>query len=162
VRRHVVTLRPLAKGDEAELLRSHNTAQVRRWWHAPEEDFPWDEPSATRFTIEVDGTIAGLIQYWEENDPKFRHAGIDVFVDPQLHGRGIGSEAVAQVVRLLFDERGHHRITIDPAVANAAAIRAYEKIGFKRVGVMREAERNVDGGGWHDALLMELLERERS
>ena len=162
MRRHVVTLRPLAKGDEAELLRIHNTAQVRRWWDAPEEDFPWDEPSSTRFTIEVDGMIAGLIQYWEENDPKFRHAGIDVFVDPQLHGRGIGSEAVAQVVRLLFDERGHHRITIDPAVANTAAIRAYEKVGFKRVGVMHEAERDVDGGGWHDALLMELLDRERS
>ena len=52
MRRHVVTLRPLAKGDEAELLRIHNTAQVRRWWDAPEEDFPWDEPSSTRFTIE--------------------------------------------------------------------------------------------------------------
>jgi aminoglycoside 6'-N-acetyltransferase len=161
-RNHVVTLRPLAQGDEAELLRIHRTAQVTRWWDAPEEGFPWDEPSSTRFTIEVDGRIAGLIQYWEENEPRYRHAGIDLFVDPRLHGRGIGSAAVAQVARLLFDERGHHRITIDPAVANTAAIRAYEKVGFKRVGVMREAERDVDGDGWHDALLMELLERERS
>jgi GrpB-like predicted nucleotidyltransferase (UPF0157 family)/RimJ/RimL family protein N-acetyltransferase/predicted nucleotidyltransferase len=152
-----VTLRALAEGDEAELLRIHSTPEVRRWWDAPDERFPWDEPESTRFTIELDGAVAGLIQYWEEREPKYRHAGIDLFVDPALHGWGVGSEAVRRVVRLLIDERGHHRITIDPASANVAAIRAYEKVGFKRVGVMRCAERDVEGEGWHDALLMELL-----
>jgi aminoglycoside 6'-N-acetyltransferase len=160
--RSTVTLRPVAPGDEAELLRIHTTAEVRRWWDEPEEKFPWDEPTSTRFTIEADGAIAGLIQYWEENELKYRHAGIDLFIDPQLQGRGIGSEAVAQVVRLLLDERGHHRITIDPALANAAAIRAYEKAGFKPVGVMREAERDGERGGWRDCLLMELLASERA
>ncbi len=61
------------------------------------------------------------------------------------------------MVELLIGERGHHRITIDPALANTRAIRAYEKVGFERVGVMRKAERDPDGGGWHDALLMQLL-----
>jgi aminoglycoside 6'-N-acetyltransferase len=55
-------------------------------------------------------------------------------------------------------DRGHHRITIDPAVDNAAAIRAYEKAGFARVGVMRRAERDTEGDAWHDALLMEFVE----
>ncbi len=152
-----ITLRPLAKGDEVELLRIHRTPEVMRWWDAPDARFPWDEPESTRMTIEIDGAIAGLIQYCEEPEPKYRHAGIDLFVDPALHGRGIGSEAVRRVVRLLIDERGHHRITIDPATDNAAAVRAYEKVGFKPVGVMRQAERDGDGGGWHDSLLMELL-----
>jgi aminoglycoside 6'-N-acetyltransferase len=58
---------------------------------------------------------------------------------------------------MLFDERGHHRVTIDPAVANAAAIRAYEKAGFEPVGVMRRYEQEPDGPNWRDALLMELL-----
>jgi aminoglycoside 6'-N-acetyltransferase len=150
-------LRPLAEGDEAELLRIHMTPEVIRWWDAPEQDFPWDEPESTRLTIEVDGAIVGLIQYTEEHEPKYRHAEIDLFLDPALHGRGFGSEAVRRVVGLLIDERGHHRITIDPAVKNVAAIRAYEKAGFKPVGVMRQAERDTDGSGWHDALLMELL-----
>jgi RimJ/RimL family protein N-acetyltransferase len=55
---------------------------------------------------------------------------------------------------------GHHRITIDPATENIAAIRAYEKAGFKPVGVMRQHERDAGGGGWHDSLLMELLASE--
>jgi aminoglycoside 6'-N-acetyltransferase len=152
-----IVLRPLAEGDEPELLRIHSTPQVVRWWDAPESGFPWDEPQSTRFTILIDGAVAGLIQYWEELEPKYRHAGIDLFLDPALHGRGHGAEAIRRVARLLIRERGHHRITIDPASANAAAIRCYEKVGFKPVGLMRRAERDADGEGWHDALLMELL-----
>jgi aminoglycoside 6'-N-acetyltransferase len=152
-----MTLRPLAEGDEAELLRIHTTPEVMRWWDAPAEHFPWDEPEATRLTIEVDGAVAGLIQFSEELEPKYRHAGVDLFLDPALHGRGLGSEAVRRVVRHLIDDLGHHRITIDPATANTAAIRAYEKVGFRSVGVMRRSERDADGDGWHDSVLMELL-----
>jgi aminoglycoside 6'-N-acetyltransferase len=151
-------LRPLAAGDEAELLRILTTPEVARWWDVPDEGFPFtDDPAATRLVIEVDGAVAGLIQFAEELEPKYRHASIDLFVDPALHGRGLGTEAVRRVVRLLIEERGHHRITIDPATANAAAIRAYEKAGFAPVGVMRSYERDVGGAGWHDGLLMELV-----
>jgi aminoglycoside 6'-N-acetyltransferase len=150
-------LRPLAAGDAAQLRRIHETPEVARWWELPDESFPFDEPEATRLTIEVDGSVAGMIQFTEEPEPKYRHAGIDLFVDPALHGRGIGTEAVRRVVRHLIDDRGHHRITIDPAATNAAAIRAYEKVGFRPVGVMRRYERDADGKGWHDGLLMELL-----
>jgi len=151
-------LRPLAEGDEAELRRIHGTPEVSRWWDAPAEGFPWtDDPEATRLTIEVDGAVAGMIQFSEEPEPKYRHAGIDLFLDPTLHGRGLGTEAVQRVVRLLVEERGHHRIVIDPAAENAAAIRAYEKAGFRPVGVMRRYERDADGRGWHDGLLMELV-----
>src|SRR5438876_4269137 len=116
-----------------------------RWWDEPDEGFPWDEPDSSRLTIEVDGRIAGMIQFSEENEPKYRHASVDLFVDPALHGRGVGSEAMRRVVRLLFDERGHHRITIDQAADNVATIRSYEKVGFRPVGVMRHYERDVGG-----------------
>jgi aminoglycoside 6'-N-acetyltransferase len=151
-------LRALAEGDEAELRRIHATPEVARWWDLPDEGFPsTDDPETIRLTIEVDGAVAGLIQFTEEVEPKYRHAGIDLFLDPALHGRGLGTEAVRRVVRHLFDDRGHHRITVDPAAANVAAIRTYEKVGFRPVGVMRRYERDVGAGGWHDGLLMELL-----
>jgi aminoglycoside 6'-N-acetyltransferase len=153
-----LTLRPVVAADVPELLRIHRTPEVARWWDEPCDGFPLsDEPEATRFTIELDGAVAGMTQFTEEHEPKYRHAAIDLFLDPALHGRGIGSEAVRRVARLLIDERGHHRITIDPATANAAARRAYEKAGFRPVGVMRQAERDADGRGWHDVLLMELI-----
>jgi aminoglycoside 6'-N-acetyltransferase len=152
-----VVLRPLAEGDAGELRRIHSTPEVARWWDLPDESFPFDEPESTRLTILVDGEIAGLIQYWEELEPRYRHAALDLFLDPVLHGRGVGADAVRQVVSHLIDERGHHRITIDPATSNTAAIRAYEKVGFKPVGVMRSYERDAGTEGWHDGLLMELI-----
>jgi RimJ/RimL family protein N-acetyltransferase len=152
----VIALRPLAEGDEEELLRIHRTPEVARWWGEPEPGFPWDEPDSTRFIVEVDGRIAGLIQFWEEREPQYRHAGIDLFIDPALHGRGIGTEAVQRLAQTLMKEHGHHRITIDPAADNTAAIRAYEKAGFRRVGVMHRYER-APGGSWRDGLLMELV-----
>ena len=127
-----VTLRGLAADDAAQLVRIHSEPEVARWWGMPDPAFPWDEP-------------------------RYRHAGIDLFVDPAVPGRGVGSEAVAQMVRRLVGERGHHRVTIDPASTNVAAIRAYERAGFRRVGVMRRSEREPDGPAWHDRLLMELV-----
>jgi aminoglycoside 6'-N-acetyltransferase len=153
-----LTLRPLHPDDAPELIRILETPEVARWWDVPEPGFPLtDDPESVRLTILVDGAVAGLVQYWEETEPKYRHANIDVYLDPAHHGRGLGTEAVRRVARLLIEERGHHRITIDPAADNARAIKAYTKVGFRPVGVMRRYERDVGGAGWHDGLLMELL-----
>jgi aminoglycoside 6'-N-acetyltransferase len=158
-----VNLRPLEPRDAADLRRILLEPEVARWWDVPDDDFPLaDDPDSTRLVIEVDGAVAGMVQYAEEDEPKYRHASIDIFLDPAFHGRGLGTEAVRRVVRLLIDERGHHRITIDPAAENAAAIRAYEKVGFRPVGIMRAYERDVGGDAFHDGLLMELLAGEET
>jgi aminoglycoside 6'-N-acetyltransferase len=154
-----VLLRNLRAGDSLELERIHRTAEVARWWGEPETGFPFqDEPDAVRLVIELDGQSIGLIQFHEEPTPRYRHASIDLFLDPVQHGRGLGTVAVGILVRYLIEERGHHRLTIDPAAENSAAIRAYEKVGFRSVGVMRQYEQ-ASPGCWRDGLLMELLTR---
>jgi len=152
-----ISLRPVTEEHVGDLRWIHERPGVVRWWAEPDELFPWESPASTRLTIFVDGQVGGLIQYWEEENPRYRHAGIDLFVDPALHGKGIGTAALRKVIRHLFDSRGHHRLVIDPAADNAAAIRVYEKVGFKPVGITRSAERDLDGQGWHDSLLMDLL-----
>ena len=59
-------------------------------------------------------------------------AGIDNYLGTRFQGQGAGTEAVALLARYLFSERGHHRITIDPAAHNERAIRSYAKVGFRR------------------------------
>ena len=78
---------------------------------------------------------------------------------PDRHGRGLGRDAVRTLARWLVTERGHHRITIDPALANERAIRCYEAVGFRRVGVLRRYWHGPDGQ-WHDGLLLDLLANE--
>lgn len=146
-----VVLRPVEPADGPRLLEILREPEVGRWWGA---GAVLDE--SPTFVIEVDGEIAGGIQYWEEDEPDYRHAGIDVFLATAFQDRGHGSDAVRTLARHLFDVRGHHRITIDPAAANARAIRACERVGFRPVGVMRRYERGPDGT-FHDGLLMDLL-----
>ena len=113
--------------------------------------------SEVRFAIIVGGEVCGMVQYDEEDTPMYRHASIDIFVDPAVHNRGIGRDAVRTVARHLIADLGHHRIVIDPAADNEPAIRCYESVGFRPVGIMRQYEHDVDGDGWHDGLLMDLL-----
>jgi aminoglycoside 6'-N-acetyltransferase len=156
-----VLLRPVEPADAPALRAAHAAPEVRRWWGPPPDDFPFgDDPDATRLAIEVEGAVAGLIQYQEETDPDYRSASIDIFLHPDFHGRGLGAEAVRILAGHLVRDRGHHRLTIDPAAANHGAIRAYERVGFRPVGIMRRYERDHLHGGWHDGLLMDLLAEE--
>ena len=151
-----VRLRPPAPADREALAAIRAEPEVRRWWGAPlagDLDPPED---GALLVIEVDGAVAGAIQYAEVADPRYRSASLDLFLGAAWHGRGLGREAVGVLARHLFETCGHHRLTIDPAAANARAIRCYEAAGFARVGVMREYERGEDGT-WHDGLLLELL-----
>ena len=154
-----VTLRAVEDTDRARLRSILAEPSVVRWWGSQSADEAVDdlfEPYQTTFVIEVDGTVVGSIQVAEEDEPDYRHAGIDLFIDAEHQGRGLGPEAIRLLARWLFDVRGHHRLTIDPAAANTRAIRAYERIGFRSVGIMRQYERGADGT-WHDGLLMDLL-----
>ena len=159
-----VRLRPGHPGDAPQLHAILAEPSVSRWWGAPDpvteiEDDLRGEGSSVLLVVEVGGQIAGGISYHEEDDPMYRHAGIDIYLGGRFQGRGAGSEAVALLARYLFEQRGHHRITIDPAAANIQAIRSYTKLGFKPVGVMRQYERGGDGR-FHDGLLMDLLRGE--
>lgn len=155
-------LRPGRPEDAEALVRIRNEPEVARWWGSAdiEEEIGEEFIGADDgFVIEVDGEIVGAIQYHEEDEPVYRHAGIDIFLTASRHGQGLGTEAVCLLARHLFEERDHHRLTIDPAADNAAAIRAYEKAGFRRVGIMRKYERGPDGA-WHDGLLMDMIKEE--
>jgi aminoglycoside 6'-N-acetyltransferase len=141
--------RPNPGADET-ILREPDVAA---WWDGYEPDPKriveelMEEPDTVALAIEVDGEPVGLIQYEEENTPDYRHASIDIFLATTWQGRGLGTEALRLLARYLFEERGHHRLTIDPAAANTRAIRAYEKVGFRPVGVMRQYERGLTASG---------------
>ncbi|MGF0310902.1 GNAT family N-acetyltransferase [Rhodococcus sp. IEGM1428] len=152
-----VVLRPVAAEDVPELRRILHTPEVYMRWgdEDADENWPFDDPEAVRMIVELDGAARGLIQYFEEPDPMYRHASIDIFLDPAVHGRGVGKDAVGTLVRYLTVDLGHHRLVIDPAADNAIAIACYSAVGFEPVGIMRKYEKGPDG--WHDSLLMDLI-----
>jgi aminoglycoside 6'-N-acetyltransferase len=156
-----VLLRTGTESDVARLSEISREPEVMQWWGGLSDEEIREQfvDSDLGYVVEVDGVVIGAVQCSEEEDPMYRHAGMDIFLSAASHGRGYGTEAVRVLARYLLFERNHHRITIDPAAENAAAIRTYEKVGFRRVGLMRNYERGPDGT-WHDGLLMDLLREE--
>ena len=159
-----VRLLPAAAVHVPALAAVFADPSVRRWWPSADpvdEAHDHVEPEANRavWAIETEGEIVGLIQAWEDGGVEFRHAGIDLAVRSSAQSRGLGPDAIRTVARWLFEVRGHHRLTIDPALENERAVRAYTKVGFRPVGVLRQYQRLADGS-WHDGLLMDLLHGE--
>jgi aminoglycoside 6'-N-acetyltransferase len=157
------SLKPVVGGDLEDLAKIRSTPEVARWWQArtPEElRFEWNaalDDGEAWWTIWLDGCRVGFIQAYEEADDDYRHAGIDLYLEPGLHGQRYGREVIESVVRYLFREVGHHRVVIDPTLANEVAVRCYEAVGFTRVGVMREYWYDHVQERWVDGLLMDLL-----
>ncbi len=156
-----VELRPATDDDVTDLARIRRHPDVFEHWRggddleaAVREDLA--EEDSHGYVIVADDRIIGWIQWQEETEPDHRQASMDVYVDADLRGRGLGTEAVRTMARYLVDDRRHHRLTIDPAAHNTAAVRSYTKVGFRPIGIGRRAERGPDGT-WHDALLMDLL-----
>ena len=86
-------------------------------------------PEITVRTITVDADAAGHIaSFLMEGDLE-----ITYWVDRELWGRGVASEALGQFLDLVTDRPIHGRAAKD----NLASIRVLEKCGFERVGEER-------------------------
>ena len=158
-----MTLRPATGADLPALAAIRARPEVARWWgvvaDAAEVADEIEDPDTEVYAVLAEGRLVGAIQWYAEPDPDFRHAGMDLYLDPEVHNQGLGTDAVRTLARHLITAHGHHRLIIDPAAANTAAIRAYTKVGFRPVGVMRRNWRDPDGV-WQDCLLLDLLAEE--
>lgn len=161
----LVSLAPLDPSEVEPLALSLTSDPLARTWFGHDKDtvHRWlSGPEVGAFAIRAIETPMhgplGIITFEEESDPDYFCAGIDIGLLSQATGQGLGPDALRTLIRWLFDERGHHRVAIDPAVANHHAVHVYRKVGFRPVGVMRSYERGPDG--WHDNLLMDMLRGE--
>ena len=162
----LVTLRPATADDIPALASIRSTPEVFARWRGGDdlvdevaEDL--ESPDTETFAIELGGRVVGAVQWYANNDDEYRHAGMDLYLEPSVHGLGLGTDAVRTMARHLVHDHHYHRLVIDPAADNLAAIRCYTKVGFRPVGTMRQYERGPDGS-WHDNLLMDLLADELS
>lgn len=75
--------------------------------------------------------------------------------DGGVRGQGYGTEATRAVVAYAFDVVGLHRLSLGVYSFNPRAQRVYEKVGFVREGMSRDAL--LWNGQWHDEVIMGML-----
>ena len=85
-------------------------------------------------------------------------ASLGLEIARAYQGKGYGYEAMGLVLAFAFRELNLHRLSLSVASYNQAAIGLYEKLGFKKEGVAREAMQK--DGAYHDVFSYGLLQPE--
>ncbi|MCX5152013.1 GNAT family N-acetyltransferase [Streptomyces sp. NBC_00320] len=163
-RRQSVTVRRALPGD-AEAVRAirnhaieHSTALWTDTLQSPAEGAAWLAGHLARgsaFIAEVEGETAGFAVYgpWREKDG-YRHTVEDsVYVREGMHGLGIGSALLAELIASARDA-GHHVVVAGIEAENTASIRLHERFGFRHAGTVPEV--GTKFGRWLDLTLMQL------
>lgn len=145
--------RPVTEDDLPLLRRWLATPHWQEWWGTDfdQEVGYWQDMLSGRdstrpFLLLLDGEAIGYVQYWFIRDTRVEPwlteapwvlelpddaVGVDISIGPaEMLSQGLGSRALLAFVNRLRAE-GHSNIIIDPDPANARAIRAYEKAGFR-------------------------------
>jgi aminoglycoside 6'-N-acetyltransferase len=150
-------LRPPTANDAGALAAILIEPEVARWWVGYAADRVQSEiiDSGDAVVMEISGDIAGALYLLPNDDPEYRHVVIHLFLGSEWRGKRFGAEALVIAIGYLAT-LGHHRFTLNPHVDNLPAIRSYERLGFRRVGVLREYQLRPNGV-WEDGLLLDLV-----
>jgi aminoglycoside 6'-N-acetyltransferase len=142
----------MSADDLPSIRRWLEASHVSEWWHDPAEQFELvggdlAHPDMAQFIVAADGQEFAYLQCynlsaWNSGfGPQSDGTrGLDQFIgEADMIGCGHGSAFVrAFADRLLAS--GTPRVVTDPDPANTRAIRAYEKAGFRRDGLVETAD----------------------
>jgi RimJ/RimL family protein N-acetyltransferase len=111
------------------------------------------------FVVECAGESVGTVAFERVNKrSRIAHLG-GLAVHPAARGRGCAQAAVDELVRLLLDDLGYHRVQLEVYGFNERAARLFERCGFTREGVRRQAYWRNDT--WNDGILFGLVAEDR-
>lgn len=165
------SVRPVEEDDIDEIYQWYNDQEVNLWstgaWplntllnkEQISIKFLDDSSDGYRYSIlDENNHLIGTIGFKELNIPSRSATLFVVIGNKSFWGKGYGTDALIVFARYLFTQWNLHRISLDTWDGNLRAIKAYEKVGFKIEGRLREARYVL--GSYHDAILMGLLKSE--
>jgi aminoglycoside 6'-N-acetyltransferase len=133
----LTVVRPAVAGDVDWLVAAHADPEVSRYWD--DETYTRAEIEARMFErdvdawiVEAEGERVGYLQSWWEVGAEPRRGGLDMFLLPEVRGRGLGPDAARALAESLL-RSGWSTVTVDPYVWNEQAVRAWRRAGFVEV-----------------------------
>ena len=115
-----------------------------------------EDPDRVDFAIcTADGMVIGDAAV-QEIDRENRKAVFRIALHSNEHfGKGYGTEAVMLVQQYTFEQLKLNRLELQVFSHNPRGIRAYEKAGFKKEGILRQAL--YFNGTFSDEIIMSML-----
>ena len=139
------------------LPRSRTSLEL--WLRAASTSHPWNDGHLV-LVIEdkATGKFLGITRLEDIKKPHSRaELGISIY-NPSDREKGFGSDATRVMLWVAFNILGLHSVYLDTMEDNERSIHVYEKIGFRRVGTLRETE--FLKGRYKGLLIMDILREE--
>lgn len=147
----LISFKPLKTTDFPQLYEWLHRPHVKQWWYP--DALPWDQfetkylknlnsNDVHGFIFYLDEKPLGFIQYYDAHklpddfgnaDPEGTF-GMDLYIaDPEYIGKGHGTRILKKFIEFIQQRHVVKKFIIDPHAANIAAIKTYEKVGFKKI-----------------------------
>jgi RimJ/RimL family protein N-acetyltransferase len=170
-----LSIRPVVPADADAMWAYRSLQSVTTWMttSAPDRDefaryLAEPDRLAKTLVIEHDGTVIGDLMIaiedaWAQTEVADQARGVQAelgwCLSPEHVGHGYATEAVAEIIRISFEELGLHRVTANCFAANEASWRLMERLGMRREQhTVRESLHR--SGVWHDGFGYALLAEE--
>ncbi|MBU7011990.1 MAG: GNAT family N-acetyltransferase [Theionarchaea archaeon] len=126
----------------------------QRWY----ENLLRDKSSRVYAIETLEGNHIGNVGF-HNLDLHDRKAELGIFVgEKKLWGKGYGTEAILLALKLAFEGLNLNRVYLRTFSENKRAQKCYEKVGFKKEGVLRED--SFKSGKYVDSFIYSVLARE--
>lgn len=167
-----LVLRPLAAADAPDLFAIFRDREVARYWSSPPMIDPREaaaliaevaELFAERTLFEwgvarrADDRAIGTVTLWKL-EPENRRAEVGFALARAAWGQGLMGEALVALLDFAFGPLALHRLEADVDPRNERSLKALERLGFRREGLLRE--RYFVAGEIQDSVILGLLARE--
>jgi RimJ/RimL family protein N-acetyltransferase len=168
----MIELRPFTKKDFQRLISWVESPRFLMQWAGPAFSYPLNEIQLEKHLEEAkginprreifkvveceSGEVIGHIELnnidWDNNSATISR----VLAAPAARGKGIGEAMVKEISRIGFEELHLHRLELKVFDFNERAIACYEKAGFVKEGVIRDARKF--GEEYWNSCIMSLLD----
>lgn len=169
-----VALRPIRQDDFPILHKWINDPKIVEFWYGCDKprsmkwvkkhftDVVSGEDLSSGWIVEAKGKPIGFMYNTPDKDDDKRFTGrveLDIMIgETNEQGKGHGVNALKAMITYAFEKQGAERVYIIPQTTNVRAIHVYEKVGFKREGVLRHFEKHE--GEWFDSIMMAIIKEE--
>ncbi|MCB5182416.1 GNAT family N-acetyltransferase [Streptomyces antimicrobicus] len=160
-----LTLRTFRPADDSPFLHRWVTSRAELIrWAGPAFRWPLDDAQVAAYAAEPGrhawsavadpaGDPLGHVSLLRHPDGSGARLG-RVLIAPEARGRGLGEAMLRQVLDRAFGELDLPAVDLGVYTHNTAAVRLYERLGFRTEAVLADVE-EVDGEPW-SALQMRL------
>lgn len=169
----LINIRHFEKRDFQNLINCMNSPDYLLQWAGPVFQYPLTEEQLNTHLDKTKGQCPSIMAFTATNEMNhaighFELSKIDyrnlnasisrVLIYPQQQGKGFGEHLVKEVLEIAFKKLNLHRVDLRVFDFNKPAIRCYEKVGFKKEGILKDARKN--GSEFWSLLQYSCLENE--